>query len=577
MVNGLRRLKLTTRIMALAFFLVSVTAGALLFLLLELNNIHDISQLQQQKVNEQNQWLQQEAELMQAQEITQQLLQQSQQVQKSYSDMLFWYFDGSVTQYYDSLTKAADAASQLEHQLSELMTDVEAAQQIPKLLSRLSEYRSLMNGAINYYTEGKNNLAAATISDAHLVVQDMNEQLLLITQLFQTRLRQANLKVEQVLQLLQSSGEEVAEHSIQNQQRTEQIQRNTLLILLVSTPLTIMVAGIIILSIIRPLKTLQEQLLKISTDSDLSHNIRLEGQDEISTMSEALQKLLTQFRHTLTDMDQMAGQLKTTAQHALMASNATHQKSSEQQQQTHVIAATTTELGASAEDILRTTRQGLTLVQAAAQAASEGQHDVQATARCIGLLAAQFDEMEITVKDLATHSNSIGTVLVVIREIAEQTNLLALNAAIEAARAGEQGRGFAVVADEVRSLAQRTSLSTNEVQALIEQLEKQSALALKALAQNRAQMDSGVTLSQQAAGSLTIIIQEMTSLTEVNHSISTISDEQQQAISAVDAGVQQVQQLALAVEHHAADSKYISQQLDQMAEQLQQQLQGFKH
>ncbi len=577
MISGLRNIKVTTRIMSLACFLVAVMAFSLVFLLIELELIDRGSTLQQAKVAEQNQWIQQEAESIDAQAHTQALLHQVQKIQQSYSDMLFWYFDGSVTQYYGSLNNATAAAEQLEQQLTKLSMDSEASQKVPAMLKNLADYRSLMDGAIQYYMQGRDNLAGSEISDAHLVVQDMNDQLLQLTALFQKRLKEANLNVENALDHTLEASVSVADYSQKASERIKDIEQRTLIILLFSIPLAILVAVSIILSITRPLKRLEEQLISIESHSDLTQHLSIEGKDEISAMSLAIRNLLAKFCSTLSDMDDMAAQLKSTANNGLVASEKTHQQSSEQQTKSAGIASTATELGASAEDILRTTGQGLNLVEAVASAAKNGQQDVRDTAHTIGQLAEQFDQVENSVKDLVSHSSSIGSVLAVIRDIAEQTNLLALNAAIEAARAGDQGRGFAVVADEVRTLAQRTGQSTNEIQDMVEKLQGQSRLAIRSLENNRHQVDAGVQLSKQAETSLNAIIQEMQALSEINQSIAAISGEQQQAVLTVDKGVQDIRQLAEQVESHASDSCGVNQSLDQMAEQLQCQIQVFKH
>ena len=577
MISWLRRIKVTTRIMSLACFLVLVKVSILLFTLHELKLIGQNSHLQLEQVNEQNRWIQQEAELIDAQAHTQVKLQQAQAVQRSYSDMLFWYFDGSVTQYYASLNQAAASADQLEEQLAALALDSEAGALIRPMLKNLSSYREIMDSAIQYYQQGRNNLAGAEISDAHIVVQDMNSQLMELTELFQGRLKQANLQVQAAVDETFAASGQVANLSQQSSQSINHISQVTLMILVVSVPLSILVAVAIISSITRPLKSLQEQLLTIEKQSDLTQDLTLEGQDEIRTMAEATQRLVAKFRTTLNDVDQLASELKTSANQGRGVSQRTHQQSEEQKQLSEMIASTATELGASAEDILRTTDQGLQRVETLTHSAQKGQQDVLATAKTVGELADQFEQVEDSVQTLVKHSASISSVLEVIQDIAEQTNLLALNAAIEAARAGEQGRGFAVVADEVRTLAQRTSQSTDEIQQMVTVLQQQSQQAIESLEHNRSQVDAGVQLSKQAENSIQGIIRELTALTEVNHSIAIISQEQQQAASEVDQGVQHILELAHNVATHASDSKQVSQHLDQMAEQLQKQLQLFKH
>lgn len=577
MTTWLRRLKVTTRIMSLAFLLVGIKVMVLSFLLNEFDQIGQRSQLQQEKVAEQNRWINREAELIENQSQTQVLLQQAQGLQKAYSDMLFWYFDGSVTQYYESLNKAGESADQLEQNLAALAIDPAAAPLVAPMLKNLSDYREIMDSAIKFYQQGRTNMAAAEISDAHLIVQNMNEQLLMLTDLFQQRLRVANSQVEEALDKTLQASLVVKETSEQSSLRIEEITHLTYLLLFVTVPLSILIAFLIITSITRPLKQLRAQLLTIDKESDLTHSLSLDGRDEIREMSEATQNLLAKLRETLTDVGGMASQLKSTADSSYQVSLETHQQSSQQQQQSEGIASAAAQLGASAEDISRTTKEGLAFVESVRQAASKGQEDVQETAQSINQLAGQYVKVETTVRDLVSQSDSIGRVLDVIRDIAEQTNLLALNAAIEAARAGEQGRGFAVVADEVRTLAQRTSQSTDEIQQMVESLQKQSRQAIVSLDENRSQVDAGVTLSQQAEQSLFKIQQEMQSLIDMNQSIAYITDEQQQAVISVDESVQVVRELASHVENRASESRTVNEELNTMADLLSSKLLAFRH
>lgn len=572
----LRKLKVTTRILILAITLVSIKVLVLGFLLMELDQIGQRSLQQQAKVVEQNGWITQQAELIAAQSQTQMLQQQAQKIQKAYSDMLFWYFDGTITLYYESLDKAALSADELEEGLTKLAMEPSAAESITPMLKDLADYREIMQNSINYYQQGRANIAAAEISDAHLIVQDMNTQLLSLTEMFQERLKQANEQVEQSLDQNLKASVVVKESSEQSTAQIEQITQIALLLLLVTVPLSVVIAVLIIFSITQPLKRLRQELLTIENNSDLTHPLSLEGRDEIREMSEATQKLLEKLRTTLNDVGGMASELKSTADDSYQVSMETHQQSTEQQNQSEGIASAAAQLGASAEDISRTMQQGLNFVEGVQKAARKGQQDVNATANSINQLDQKFADVESSVKDLASQSESIGRVLDVIRDIADQTNLLALNAAIEAARAGDQGRGFAVVADEVRTLAQRTSASTDEIQQMVESLQGQSRNALGSLDANRSLVDTGVALSQTAETSLEQIQREMQALIEMNQTIAVITQEQQQAVVSVDEGVQTVRDLASQVESRANNSKTVNQDLNKMAELLQSKLLLFK-
>ena len=577
MPGSLRSFKVTTRIMALTGLLVSLMVAALSYLLYELDIIGQRSEQQRQQVVTQNGWIIQQADLIANQSENQRLQRQAQLVQKHYSEMLFWYFDGSITQYYESLNKAAQQADSLDNLMSELMIDPQAAAMVQPMLVNLQQYRELMNQAINYYQQGRDNLAAAEIGDAHQVVQYMNQQLLELTELFQKRLQQANREVELALDQTLAGSEAVERSSQASSQQIDWIRQSALALLLISVPLSMLIAVPVIRSITIPLHHLRQQLLEIDDKSDLTQPLTLAGRDEIREMSEATQNLLHKLRGTLHEVGEMADRLKSTADSSYQVSLQTHQQSTEQQHQSESIASAATELGATAEDIARTTETGLDLVKTVGSAANRGLDDVQATAESIEQLAEQFQHVERTVLELADQGTSIVTVLEVINDIAEQTNLLALNAAIEAARAGDQGRGFAVVADEVRTLAQRTRNSTNEIQRMVDTLQQRSEQAIRSLDTNRDQVDLGVQLSKQAAQSLARIQQQMAELTQMNHSIALITGEQRQALGSVDENVQQVRQLACNVELHAADSRAANEELNAMAQQLQNQLLAFKH
>ncbi|EPJ46504.1 MAG: hypothetical protein OFPII_20150 [Osedax symbiont Rs1] len=541
MISWLRRFNVTTRIMSLSVFFVFVMMAELSFFTFQLEALKISSELQQEKVLEETERLAEESKQLKVRSEIQLILKQSQKIQKTFADMLFLYFDGIVTEYYESLNGASVAADSLESQLKNLSTETEAAVQVTNILSTLSEYREYMDSAVNYYQKGKVNLAQSEIGDANIEAKKLNDELSALNMIFQNRLNVADASVVDSLQKTLEASDVVNQLSVNAGKQIEDDQ------------------GLIWLMLLLTLR------------------IIIEGKDEISDMSEATQNLLGKLRLTLEDVGNLAVDLESAANEGHQASINTYKQSTQQQVQSEGIAAAATQLGASSEDISRTTGEGLLLVENVTKSADEGQKNVQATAENMDRLADQFDAVESTVSELVKHSTNIGQVLDVIRSIAEQTNLLALNAAIEAARAGDQGRGFAVVADEVRTLAQRTSESTNEIQTMVEALQKFSTIAASSITANREQVDHSVQLSDQAKASLTKIVEELSLLTKANKNIANITSEQQQAVLEVDENVQKVRLLALNVEEQAKDSTNVSLSLKEMASKLQQQLMAFKH
>ncbi|MCJ8338046.1 MAG: methyl-accepting chemotaxis protein [Pseudomonadales bacterium] len=576
MISWLRNFNVTTRILSLACFLVMVMVAQLAFFMYGLDNLQQRSEMQLLKVAEQRQLIEKEAEQFVLRAKVQKLQQQAQQVQKTFSDMLFWYFDGIVTEYYESLIKATDSANLLQQQLSALSSDPNASAQVQEILDTLTEYREIMDSAVGYYQQGKDNLAESEIGDANLEAKNLNEQILALANIFQARLSQADTELVKALDETLTASKIVEQLSMQASSQVDEDKNILWLILLLTLAVTIVVASAVIISITRPLSVLKNQLLAIEQNSDLTQMLSVDGRDEIRDMSEATQNLLLKLRSTLDQVGILANELNEAAKKGYAVSLDTLKQSTEQQLQSAGIAAAATELGASSEDISKTADQGLLLVKEVSKAASEGQVDVQATAKTMHQLSEQFDGVESSVSELVQHSSAIGQVLDVIRGIADQTNLLALNAAIEAARAGDQGRGFAVVADEVRTLAQRTSQSTDEIQKMVEALQKHSQVASSSLESNRKHVDNSVKLSEQAETSLVRIIEELVELESTNQVIASITTEQQNAVIEVDENVQKIRTLACNVEEQAKDSSSVSESLTDMANKLQNELKVFR-
>ena len=576
----LSRTRVVVRIMVLATFSIVVFGLALFFTLHAVTEVKSESLEQLAKANNQNSLIQQQAKLIQAQASTQEELQHLQQIQKSYSDMVFWYFDGSVSLFPDSLSRANESADSLASALSQLAgSDASLKGEIDNIQARLASYREFMDQAIQYYMVGKNNLGGSEISEAKIEIESMNESLLQIGLALQGRLNTSNTAIQKSLKETQAGSEEVAQSSQHNNALIENIQGIIISILVICVPVTIIVALAIVFSITKPLRGLRDRLRVIDRDQDLTQSLEVEfkGRNEVNEMAEATRNVITHIRETLIGVGEVATQLIDKSGEGHSLSQQTHKSCLEQQKLTETIAAAATQLGASSEEISNTANAGLELVELLDQKTTSGQKDVNNTAAAIQQLAERFEEAESVVNQLAEQSLSIGGVLDVINSIAEQTNLLALNAAIEAARAGDQGRGFAVVADEVRTLAVRTAESTQEIQTMVNLLQKLANDAIKALEDNRNQMQDGVSLSKQASQSLTEIISDLSALVERNQTIASITREQQQAVTGVDQEINKISELAVDVKDFAANSADVSQLISQLSEDLQAQLSKFTY
>nr|WP_145003670.1 methyl-accepting chemotaxis protein [Pseudomonas psychrotolerans] len=267
-----------------------------------------------------------------------------------------------------------------------------------------------------------------------------------------------------------------------------------------------------------------------AAEGDLSGRVTLRGRDEVADIGRSLNAMLDAFGHSLREVNQ-ASDAVANASGALATSIGTARRTLQSQQaETDQVATAITEMTASVAEVARNTEGAVAAAQQADQATREGSLVMQKTQTTIDVLAAEVDLTAARVADLATHSQAIGGVIAVIRQIAEQTNLLALNAAIEAARAGEQGRGFAVVADEVRTLASRTQTSTEEIRGIIEQLQDATGAAVAQMQASRTHALGGVAAATQASASLASIGLAVGRIVDINVQIASAT-EQQAAVS----------------------------------------------
>lgn len=206
----------------------------------------------------------------------------------------------------------------------------------------------------------------------------------------------------------------------------------------------------------------------------------------------------------------------------------------------------------------------------------DGRNVMQHTQKTIEALAQEVENSAQVISRLSEDSTQIGSVLDVIRGIAEQTNLLALNAAIEAARAGEQGRGFAVVADEVRTLASRTQASTLEIQSMIERLQTDASNAVKAMQQGQVQAQQGLSQAAQAENALQTISQSVTRINDMNIQIATAAEEQSSVAEEINRNIVNISQSADATAEGAKQTASAGDELAKLAARLQNLVGQFK-
>ena len=304
-------------------------------------------------------------------------------------------------------------------------------------------------------------------------------------------------------------------------------------------------------------------------DGDLTVRIQSNSQDEIGELVRWFNEFMAKLQGVVKDIVNASLPLLELAQNLNQLTDDTNRTIDVQQRSANDAKQAVDEMTNSVSEVAESAAEAAGAAGDASSAATSGQQIVDNTVNSIQQLAANVEETAEVIRKLESDSNQVGVVLDVIKGIAEQTNLLALNAAIEAARAGEQGRGFAVVADEVRTLASRTQQSTEEIQTTIEQLQGAARSAVNVMAKGTEQASESVETANKAGESLNLINETISKITQMNDQIADSTGEQQKVADTISVNVDEIYQRTSETSESSNRLAAVSAELAQLAEHLE--------
>lgn len=309
---------------------------------------------------------------------------------------------------------------------------------------------------------------------------------------------------------------------------------------------------------------------------DLTARLDDSGSNEISHLAHAFNSFAEKVRQLVGQVYGSASQLASAAEEMSAITEETTRGTQQQQTETNMVVTAMNQMTATVQEVAHHATLAAEAANAADHASVEGKQVVIDTMNAIESLSKEVHAASGVISQLEKDSENIGSVLDVIKGVAEQTNLLALNAAIEAARAGEQGRGFAVVADEVRTLASRTRESTQEIQQIIEMLQERAQSAVEVMNESRSKAESSVNLAARAGSSLEVITRSVSQIKDMNTQIATAAEEQSAVAEEINRNVVNINDIVNRTAEGAGQTSLASVELARLASDLQQLLNQFK-
>ncbi|AYC34683.1 methyl-accepting chemotaxis protein [Pseudomonas cavernae] len=350
------------------------------------------------------------------------------------------------------------------------------------------------------------------------------------------------------------------------------------------TAVSVMVLLLIVIAVIGIIairRKVSGALLRLSAEvsrvaeGELATNLDARSAGEFGMLSHAFSQMVGKLREIVSNVVHSSSQLSVSAAQLTSITSTTQDNIKQQELHTVEVATAITEMAATVQEVARNSAHTADAAQEADRAANSGRQVVEQMVGTIQRLSGEIGQAAEVVQALAANTANIGGILDVIRGIADQTNLLALNAAIEAARAGEQGRGFAVVADEVRSLAKRTQDSTQEIQGMIERLQEGAQQAVSVMTQSRAQAETGARQADDAGQALASITHSNRVISEMAVQIASAAEEQAAVAQDISQRIELIRDLASS---NAAGSDQVNsanQSLAELAELLHAQVRYF--
>ena len=346
---------------------------------------------------------------------------------------------------------------------------------------------------------------------------------------------------------------------------------------IIAVVIIIALLGMLIRVLLQPLHVMTRAMQDIADgEGDLTRRLTIQNNDEFGTLGNAFNRFVERIHTSIREVSSATEQVNEVALRVVSASNSSMVNSDEQANRTNSVAAAINELGAAAQEIARNAAQASSQASDARHLAEDGQQVVERNIKAMTQLSAMISASSSNIEALNSKTVNIGQILEVITSISQQTNLLALNAAIEAARAGEAGRGFAVVADEVRNLAHRTQESAQQVQKMIEELQVGARDSVSTMSESQRHSLDSVEIANLAGERLNSVTQRIGEIDGMNQSVATATEEQTSVVESINMDITEINTLNQEGVENLHSTLRACTDLEQQASRLKQLVGSFR-
>ncbi|CAI8962377.1 Methyl-accepting chemotaxis protein McpG [Pseudomonas chlororaphis] len=346
---------------------------------------------------------------------------------------------------------------------------------------------------------------------------------------------------------------------------------------IIAVAIIIALLGMLIRMLMQPLHVMTRAMQDIADgEGDLTRRLTIQNQDEFGILGTAFNRFVERIHGSIREVSSATEHVNEVALRVVSASNSSMLNSDEQASRTNSVAAAINQLGAAAQEIARNAAQASQQASDARSLAEDGQQVVDRSILAMNQLSDMISASSSNIETLNSKTVNIGQILEVITSISQQTNLLALNAAIEAARAGEAGRGFAVVADEVRNLAHRTQESAQQVQTMIEELQVGARESVSTMSNSQRHSQDSVEIANQAGERLNSVTQRIGEIDGMNQSVATATEEQTSVVESINMDITEINTLNQEGVENLQSTLRACSDLEQQAARLKQLVGSFR-